>query len=172
MRVFIVVVAVPAAVLTLAATSSATASNRRGSQWPDAVTHICARALLFEHRHEIGTRAGALAVARDIRASTKRRLRRIVALPIAPTQARIAARWLRVEWRLAQAYARTYIRIFEVIDADRTPSQREREPRLLNALLHAPDRLGHQAVRLQTMLQVPDCTGGHPESTQLAGQAP
>jgi hypothetical protein len=42
-----------------------------------------------------------LAVARDIRASTERRLRRIVALPIAPGRPRMAARWLRVEWLLA-----------------------------------------------------------------------
>jgi hypothetical protein len=172
MRRFIIVVAVPAAVLTLAATSSATAPNRRVPPWSGAVTHICAGALLFEHRHEMGTRAGALAVARDIRASTKRRLTRIVTLPIAPDRPRIAARWLRVEWRLARAYARAYVRIFEVIDATRTPRQHEREPRLLNALLHAPDRLGHQAARLQTALLVPDCTGGHPEATKLMGQAP
>jgi hypothetical protein len=167
MQVRIILGGVVVASLLLAASGSAAIAARR-SPWSSAVTHICAGALLFEHRHEIGTPTGALAVARDIRASTKRRLSRIVALPIAPERPRIAARWLRVEWRLARAYAYAYVRIFEVIDATRTPRQHEREPRLLNALLHAPDRLGHQAVRLQTMLLVPDCTGGHPEANSAS----
>ena len=162
MRQFIIVVALSAAVLILATTSSAGGSIRRASQWSAAVTHICTGALLFEHRHESGTRAGALAVARDIRASTKRRLRRIVALPIAPDRPRMAARWLRVEWLLALVYARAYVAIFDEINAARTPGQREREPRLLARLLHMPDRLVRIAVRLQTALHVPDCTGGHP----------
>ena len=48
--------------------------------WSREVTSICAHALLFEGSHEIGTRAGAVAVAADIRASTERRLTRIAAL--------------------------------------------------------------------------------------------
>ena len=46
-----------------------------------AVARICADALLFEKAHAIGTRAGALAVARDIRASTRRRLQRVADIP-------------------------------------------------------------------------------------------
>ena len=129
--------------------------------WSRAVTRICAGALLFERRHEIGTRRGALAVARDIRLSTGRRLARIAALSVAARPA-LATNWLRVERRLALAYAHSYMRIFQAIDAAHTPAQRERLPRLLGRLLHAPDRLGDEAVRLQVALGVPDCTGGHP----------
>ena len=42
--------------------------------WSGAVARICANALLFEEEHQLGNRAGAIAVARDIRASTARRL--------------------------------------------------------------------------------------------------
>jgi hypothetical protein len=35
----------------------------RPAPWSRAVTGICAHALLFEGRHEIGTRAGAVSVA-------------------------------------------------------------------------------------------------------------
>jgi hypothetical protein len=61
--------------------------------------------------------------------------------------------------------ARSYLGIFDLIDAARTPAQSQREPRLLTKLVHAPDRLGHVATRLQAALHVPDCTGGHPEAT-------
>jgi hypothetical protein len=77
------------------------ASVTRQSTWSRAVTGICAHALLFEGRHEIGARAGAVAVARDIRASTARRLRRIRALQIPPPDQRLSGRWLRLERRLA-----------------------------------------------------------------------
>jgi hypothetical protein len=128
--------------------------------WPHAVTDICAHALLFEGRHEIGTRAGAVAVARDIRSSTERRLARIAALSLPPPQPSLAARWLAVERRLAAVYAHSYLRIFEVIDAANTSRQRAREPRLLQRLLRAPDQLREQAARLELRLGIADCTGG------------
>jgi hypothetical protein len=154
--------AATAAAVVVFTTAVAAADTRY--TWSRAVTHICAGALLFDHRHEIGTRAGAVAVARDIRFSTSGRLKRISVLTVAPTQPRVAAHWLRIERQLALVYARSYLHIFDVIDAARTPRQREREPHLLGKLLHAPDRLGRVAVRLQAALHVPDCTGGHPEA--------
>ena len=150
--------ATAAAIVTFPATAPAGGDR---ITWSRAVTRICAGALLFERRHEIGTRRGALAVARDIRLSTGRRLARIAALSVAARPA-LATNWLRVERRLALAYAHSYMRIFQAIDAAHTPAQRERLPRLLGRLLHAPDRLGDEAVRLQVALGVPDCTGGHP----------
>ena len=45
-----------------------------------AVTGVCAHALLFEGTHAIGTREGALEVADDIRASSRRRLALVAAL--------------------------------------------------------------------------------------------
>ena len=146
-------------------TGATTTSPAGGDRvtWSRAVTRICAGALLFEHRHEIGTRSGALAVARDIRLSTRRRLVRISALSVS-ARPPLATNWLGVERRLALAYARSYVRIFQEIDAAHTPAQRERLPRLLGRLLHAPDRLGDEAIRLQVALGVPDCTGGHPET--------
>jgi hypothetical protein len=62
--------------------------------------------------------------------------------------------------RLAATYARSYVRIFEVIDGAKTAEQRAREPQLLRRLLHAPDQLGRRAARIELSLQVPDCTGG------------
>jgi hypothetical protein len=124
------------------------------------VTGICAHALLFEGRHEIGTRAGAIAVARDIRASTGRRLRRIRALPMRPPQQRLSARWLRLEQRLAGVYASSYVRIYDAIAAAKTPRQRARMPRILGRSLHAPDALRDTTIRIEQRLHVPDCTGG------------
>ena len=128
--------------------------------WSRGVTRICAHALLFEGSHEIGTRAGAVAVAEDIRASTERRLTRITALPAPPTQRALAARWLGIERRLAAVYATSYLGIFDVIAAAETPEQQTQAATLLGKLLHAPDRLSQTAARLEEELQVPDCTGG------------
>ena len=128
--------------------------------WSDAVTGICAHALLFEGQHEIGTHAGAVAVARDIRASTGRRVRRIRALPVAPANPRLASRWLVLEKRLAEVYATSYVRIFDAIDAATTPRQRADLSSILRRLLHAPDPLRETAGRLELRLRVPDCTGG------------
>jgi hypothetical protein len=128
--------------------------------WSGAVTRICAHGLLFEGRHDIGTRAGAVAVARDIRASTGRRLRRIRRLVAVPPERRLTARWLRLEQRLAGVYASSYVRIYDAIAAARTPRQRARLPGILRRLLHAPDALREETGILEQRLQVPDCTGG------------
>jgi hypothetical protein len=134
--------------------------------WSRAVTGICANALLFEGRHEIGTRAGALAVARDIRASTARRVRHIRALPNRPPQQRLALRWLTLERRLAGVYASSYVRIYDAIAAARTASQRARLPGVLFRLLHMPDGVRTTAAGVGQKLHVPDCTGGGKPKTQ------
>src|SRR5262245_54947286 len=90
-----------AAVVAVATSSSPPATAGRRTTWPEAVTRICTKALLFEGPHQVGNRAGAVAVAQDIRGSTARRLRRIRALPIRPAQPRLSARWLTLEQRLA-----------------------------------------------------------------------
>lgn len=137
------------------------------TSWSRGVTVICAHALLFEGSHEIGTRAGAVAVAADIRLSTKRRLARVAALPVPRSQRASAARWLVLESRLAAVYASSYVRIFDVIAAARTPEQQDQEARLLGKLLHAPDRLQQAAAQLEGRLQVPDCTGGTARPSSL-----
>jgi len=147
-----------AAVVAISSTSTATAAPP--STWSQAVSGICAGPLLFEGSHQIGTHAGAAAVARDIRASTERRLRQIGALEVAPPQERLAVRWVRLERRLAAVYARSYLRTYEAIAAAKTPRQNARLPRLLGKLLHAPDALRKTTARLERHLQVPDCTGG------------
>jgi hypothetical protein len=128
--------------------------------WSNAVRPICAHALLFEERHEIGTRAGALAVAADIRSSTERRLERIAAIPAPPARSGLVTRLLALERRLAASYATSYLGIYDVIAAARTPAQRSREPRLVGRLLHAPDLLSNAGAHLEHQLHVPDCTGG------------
>jgi hypothetical protein len=130
------------------------------SPWSREVTGICAHALLFEGRHQIGTRAGAVAVARDIRASTARRLWHIRALSIRSPQQRLSRRWLRLERRLAAVYASSYLRIYDAIDAANTQSERARLPRVLGRLLHMPDPIRATTTNLEQRLRVPDCTGG------------
>jgi hypothetical protein len=144
-------------VAALAATAPTAADP---TSWSDGVTQICAHALLFEGRHEIGTRAGAIAVARDIRASTARRLDRIRALEVPPPQPGPSMEWLDLEQRLADVYASSYVRIYNAIAAAATPKQRARLPRVLERLLHAPDALRGKAASLEGRLHVPDCTGG------------
>lgn len=146
-----------AAIVAVTTTAPAAAAP---SSWSRGVTRICAGALLFEGSHEIGTRAGAVAVAEDIRASTERRLTRIAALPAPPTQRALAARWLGIERRLAAVYATSYLGIFDVIAAAETPEQQTQAATLLGKFLHAPDRLSQTAALLEEQLQVPDCTGG------------
>jgi hypothetical protein len=125
-----------------------------------AVTSICAGALLFDHAHHQGTRAGALAVARDIRASTTRRLARVATVPVPPELQRISSRWISLQRRLAASYARAWVRIYDTIDAARTPAQRAPLAERLHRLVHAPDALRLAAERLGLLLHVPDCTGG------------
>jgi hypothetical protein len=136
------------------------------AQYSRAEGAICAHALLFEGRHRIGTHAGAIAVARDIRASTHRRLRRVAKLPVPTDERRPVRRWLVLERRLAHLYAGTYVRIFDVVAAATTPVKRTQAVKRLNRLVHAPDRLQRTVVRLESRLRVADCTGGIPRGTR------
>jgi hypothetical protein len=138
----------------------AAAVSPYSSPWSRQVTGICSHALLFEGSHQIGTRAGAVAVARDIRASTARRLWHIRALSIPAPQQRLSRRWLRLERRLAAVYASSYLRIYDAIAAANTPSERARLPRVLGRLLHMPDAIRETTTNLEQRLSVPDCTGG------------
>ena len=135
--------------------------------YSQAVAQICTGALLFDHRHAVGTRAGALAVARDIRASTRRRLARVGAIPAPLGRAGVVRRWIALERRLADAFATSWVRIFEVVDAADTPRERAREVPVLERLVHAPDGLRAAAARLEQTLEVPACTGG--ESRAVPG---
>jgi hypothetical protein len=130
--------------------------------WSSGVTRICAHALLFEGRHESGTRAGAVAVAADIRSSTERRIIPVARLSAPAAWRDLAQRWIALERRLAAAYAASYLGIYDVIAATHTPRQHAQEPRKLGRLLHAPDQLSMAAARLAQQLHVPDCTGGTP----------
>jgi hypothetical protein len=125
-----------------------------------AVAHICAGSLLFDHAHSIGTRAGALAVARDIRASTAHRLARVEAVPAPRTLRRLSRRWIALQRRLAAVYARDWIRIYDAIDGARTPAQRAGLGQRLERLVAEPGPLRSASGRLEVRLHVPDCTGG------------
>ena len=156
-----------AVLLTLAAMATVgTASNpsaaadRSRVTWSAAVTRICANALLFEEEHQLGNRAGAIAVARDIRASTARRVHRVRALRIRPPQRRLSVRWLALEQRLAAVYAKNFVAIYDAIAAAESPQQRAELPEVLRHLLHAPDGLRDKTANLEWRLRVPDCTGG------------
>jgi hypothetical protein len=148
------------AVVVAASPTRSSAADSVPSSWSLAVAGICDHALLFEGEHRIGTRQGALDVARDIRASTARRIKRIKALRVVSRQRRLSNRWLILEGRLADAFATNYLRIYDAIDAAKTRSQRSRLPRILERLLHAPDRLRAVAAVLEQRLLIPDCTGG------------
>lgn len=152
--------------------ASADASSR--AAYSRAVTQICLGARLFEGRHSIGTRAGALAVAQDIRASTRRRLRRINALAVPHGLEGLVERWTTLERRLANAYAESWVGIYDVIAATETQAQRARAPRLLRRLLRAPDQLRLAAARIELTLRVPDCTGGAtvPADRRSSGSGP
>ena len=145
-----------------ASTQTARAPSVSLAPWSSAVTRICAHARLFEGRHEIGTLAGAIAVSRDIHSSTRRRLAKVAQLPT-PNDRKAIDHWLALERRLAAAYATSYLKIYQVIAATRTPPQHAQELRLLGRLLHAPDHINRAATRLGALLDVPDCTGGTPQ---------
>ena len=155
-RVF--TVALAAMALTAAQAHAAPGSSR--AQYSLAVARICAGALLFDHEHHMGTRADALAVARDIRASTARRLARVTALFTPNELERTSSRWISSQRGLAAMYARLWVRIYDAVDAARTPEQRAALPSRLEQLVHAPDNLKRAARRLELELRVPDCTGG------------
>ena len=160
MRAFSILAGTALVALALAATQGHAAPGSSRAEYSLEVAHICAGALLFDHAHDMGTRADALAVARDIRASTAQRLARVSALPTPPELQRISRRWISSERGLAAMYARIWVRIYDTIDAARTPAQRTALPRRLEQLVHAPDSLKRAAGRLGLELHVPDCTGG------------
>ena len=148
------------AAMALTATQGRAAPGGSRAQYSFAVAHVCAGALLFDHPHHLGTRADALAVARDIRASTARRLTRVTALSIPNELQRTSSRWISSQRRLAAMYARIWVRIYDAIDAARTREQRATLPSRLEQLVQAPDNLRRAARRLELELRVPDCTGG------------
>jgi hypothetical protein len=145
-----------------------------GSDWPDGqawrigVGTVCTGALLFEGRHSIGTEQGAVAVARDIRGSTARRLARIKALRAHPERPTLARQWLRVERRLSGLYASSYLGIWHAIARANSPAERARLPRILERLLVRPDATRRRAQLLEEQLQVPDCTGGENTTANTA----
>jgi hypothetical protein len=150
-----------AAAAVAAAAQGTNAATLTPATYALAVRQICAHAMLFERSHPIGTRAGALELAADIRASTRRRLARIAALPAPRSEHRPIARWVAVERQLAATYALDYVRIYDLIAEPRTtPAQRTRAARRLALLVHDADRLRRIAARRESQLQVPDCTGG------------
>jgi len=142
--------------------------------YSQAVARICAGAVLFAHSHATGTRAGAIAVSRDIRSTGGRRLTRVDALAKPPLRARLAARWLAIERRLVATYAWAYLRIWDEIEQASTPRQQAKLPAVLKRLVHAPDALEAKARRLEQLLRVPDCTGGiqPPQDASDLGYAP
>jgi len=163
MRVFALIVAAVFAATAPAATPARAASANSAAEYSLAVTRICAGALLFDGAHEMGTRADALLIARDIRASTARRLASVTALSVPPELQYTSSRWISSQRRLASLYARTWVRIYDTIDAAdaaRTPAQRATLAESLKELVHAPDPLKLAAGRLELELHVPDCTGG------------
>ena len=172
MRTLPFVVGTALVAITLAATPGRAAPTRtpggaRGAtgsspaaEYSAAVTRICAGALLFDDAHQMGTRSDALSIARDIRASTARRLTRVSALPVPPGLKRVNSDWISSQRRLASLFARTWVRIYDTIDAAHTPAQRATLAEHLEKLVHAPDPLRRAAARLELELDVPDCTGG------------
>ena len=160
MRSFSVLIGAALAATVLVAPSGHAASADPTTEYTRGVWRICAGALLFDHPHDMGTRADALSVARDIRASTARRLVRVSALSVPHELRRISSRWISSQRRLAASYARDWVRIYDAIDAAVTPAQNAALPSRLHRLVHAPDRLRLAAGRLELTLHVPDCTGG------------
>lgn len=138
----------------------APAESSPAAVYSSAVVQICAGALLFDHAHPMGTRADALAIAEDIRASTARRLTRVIALSVPTDLKPTAARWVASQRQLAAFFAQTWVRIYDAIDAAQTPAQRATLAANLEKLVSAPTRLRLAAGRLELQLHVPDCTGG------------
>ena len=77
-----------------------------------------------------------------------------------PPQRRLSVRWLALEQRLADVYARSFVAIFDAIAAAESPQQRNELPTVLRRLLHEPDELREMTTILERRLSVPDCTGG------------
>ena len=160
MRAFLVLVGAALAGAALVAPAAHATSADSATEYSRSVWRICAGALLFEHPHDMGTRADALAIARDIRASTARRLARVNDLSVPHELRRLNNRWISSQRRLASLYARNWVRIYDAIEAAVTPAQNDALPSRLHRLVHAPDSLRLAAGRLELKLRVPDCTGG------------
>jgi hypothetical protein len=162
MRTFPIAVVIALVVSALAATPGRAGPTQTSpaAAYSAAVARICAGALLFDGEHQMGTRADALSIADDIQASTARRLARVTALTVPPELKGISSRWISSQRRLASLYARTWVRIFDTIDAARTPAELATLAARLKQLVHAPDELKLAAGRLEVDLRVPDCTGG------------
>lgn len=125
-----------------------------------AVSQICAGALLFSGAHAIGTRPGAVAVSRDIRATGTRRMRRVEAVPRPMETNARAVRWIALERRLVEMYAANYLRIWNEIEKADTPRERAALPARLVPLIQEPEPLQRHALAFERALRVPDCTGG------------
>jgi hypothetical protein len=151
-------------VVVFALLATAAGALRAGTMTPAAysraVSRICIHPRLFTHKHEIGTRAGAIAVSRDIRATGHHRLRRVDAVAKPPRTAGNDRHWILVERKLVDMYATNYLRIWDEIERANTAAERARLPRVLHRLVHASDALKLRAGRLELKLSVPDCTGG------------
>jgi hypothetical protein len=150
------------------------ATRAANAHYSLSVRGICAGAVLFDNPHAMGTRAGAIAVARDIRASTGRRLARVAAVRPPPSLRHPVARWLSLQRRLADSYADNWVRIYDAIDTARTPAQHAGLARALERLLRAPDPLRRASARIELQLDLPDCTGGStpPPAAATSGVEP
>src|SRR6187200_3041901 len=106
MRTLSLVVGTALAAVALVAPPGHASSATAATTYSRGVWRICTGALLFDQAHDTGTRADALSVARDIRASTARRLVRVGALSVPPELRRVSSRWISSQRRLAASYAR------------------------------------------------------------------
>jgi hypothetical protein len=154
------IILVASAALACSAGPGAAADSR--SSYSTAVARICAGSRLFAGRHEIGTRAGAIAVSKDIRRTGLNRLRRVDHIAKPRAAAMLDARWISQERQLVELYANTYLRIWYVIERYETPRLRATLPARLRALIDLPRPLEKKVRRLEERLNVPDCTGGIP----------
>jgi len=158
-----------AGTVALLGTSAPSASVQTPAGYSGAVTQICAGALLFEGSHQIGTRAGAIDVSQDIRATGDRRLIRVEAVSKPASTAKLAARWIAIERQLVETYAATYLQIWDAIENADSPGNHAKLPALIRTLISRPDRLQSRAAKLELQLYVPDCTGGQPNRSYANG---
>lgn len=148
------------ATLVLAGCAGPGVAAHGRSTYSSAVARICAGSLLFAGSHEIGTRAGAIAVSKDIRRTGLHRLRLVDRITKPRATAMLDARWIALERRLVGVYAATYLRIWYVIERYETPGRRASLPARLRALIDLPRPLERRARQLEERLHIPDCTGG------------
>lgn len=158
----------------LFATSAAGGGSRTTTRttYAHAVVQICAGALLFDGKHSIGTRAGAIAVSKAIRRTGESRLRRVDAIGKPPGEVRLATHWISVERQLVEIYSGNYLRIWFAIERAQSPQQRAALPGRLHALVDRPRPLERVARRLERRLHVPDCTGGIASGVRASSPPP